>query len=306
MQTYACGHINPDSDSVISAISLSYLKSKLGEPCTPARQGEISPETAFILKTFELEAPMLKNDFSGDNLYITDYSDLAQAPHNLKETNILGIIDHHKLGDITTSTPLECWIRPVGCTNTIVKEMFDHYKIDIPKNIAGAMMLAILSDTVLFKSPTCTKADTKAVKELAMLAGVEDFKALGMEMFLVKSAVKGASPRTLLLRDFKDFDMGGNKIGIGQLEVVDLKVFDEMKEALFADMKAYKQEGNRHTVMLLLTDIMIEGSQFLVVSDDESKVENAFNTQLVNHEMWVKGVLSRKKQVIPVMEKQFA
>lgn len=305
MKTYACGHINPDSDSVVSAIALSYLKSQLGETCIPARQGEISPETEFILKTFNLEKPLLKNDFSGDNLYITDYSDLAQAPHNLKETNILGIVDHHKLGDITTTTPLECWIRPVGCTNTIVKEMFDHYKIQIPKEIAGAMMLAILSDTVLFKSPTCTKVDTKAVKELAVIAGVVDFKALGMEMFLVKSAVKGASPRSLLLRDYKDFEMGGNKIGIGQLEVVDLKVFDGMKEALFADMQAYKQEGGRHTVMLLLTDIMIEGSQFLVVSDDESVVEKAFNTKLVNHEMWVDGVLSRKKQVIPVMEKQF-
>ena len=305
MQTYACGHINPDSDSICSAISLSYLKTQLGEPCTPARQGEISPETEFILKTFGLEKPLLKNDFSGDNLYITDYSDLAQAPHNLKETNILGIVDHHKLGDITTTTPLECWIRPVGCTNTIVKEMFDHYKIEIPKNIAGAMMMAILSDTVLFKSPTCTKADTKAVKELAVIAGIEDFKALGMEMFLVKSAVKGASPRALLLRDYKDFEMGGNKIGIGQLEVVDLKVFDGMKEALFADMKAYKEEGGRHTVMLLLTDIMIEGSQFLVVSDDESIIEKAFNQKLTNHEMWVDGVLSRKKQVIPVMEKQF-
>ena len=131
---------------------------------------------------------------------------------------------------------------------------------------------------ISFIIATCTKVDTKAVKELAVIAGVEDFKALGMEMFLVKSAVKGASPRTLLLRDFKDFDMGGNKIGIGQLEVVDLKVFDEMKEALFADMKAYKAEGHRHSVMLLLTDIMIEGSQFLVVSDDESKIEAAFNT----------------------------
>ncbi|MDD3323652.1 MAG: manganese-dependent inorganic pyrophosphatase [Sulfurospirillaceae bacterium] len=305
MKTYACGHINPDTDSVCSAIALAYLKTQIGEPCIPACQGGLSPESEFVLSTFGLEKPELKNDFSGENLYITDYSDLAQAPHNLKETNILGIVDHHKLGDITTSTPLECWIRPVGCTCTIVKEMFEHHKVEIPKNIAGAMMLAILSDTVLFKSPTCTKADTKAVKELAQIAGVEDFKALGMEMFLVKSAVKGATPRTLLLRDYKDFEMGGNKIGIGQLEVVDLKVFDDMKEALFADMKAYKAEGGRHTVMLLLTDIITEGSQFLVVSDDESKVESAFGKKLENHQMWVDGVLSRKKQVIPVMEKQF-
>lgn len=305
MQTYACGHINPDSDSICSAISLSYLKTAIGEACAPAAQGDISPETAFILSTFGLEKPMIKNDFSGDALYITDYSDVAQAPQNLKETTILGIVDHHKLGDITTTTPLECWIRPVGCTCTIVKEMFDHHKVEIPQNIAGAMMLAILSDTVLFKSPTCTKADMQAVRELAAIAKVEDFMKLGMEMFLVKSAVQGATPRELLLRDYKDFDMGGNKIGIGQLEVVDLKVFDGMKEALFEDMRAYKKEGNRHTVMLLLTDIMVEGSHFLVVSDDESKIEKAFNTKLENHEMWVDGVLSRKKQVIPVMEKQF-
>lgn len=305
MTTYVCGHSNPDSDSICSAISLAYLKTKLGEPCIPARQGEISPETKFILDKFALPLPELRTHFAGTNLYITDYSDLAQAPSDLKEANILGIVDHHKLGDITTTTPLECWIRPVGCTNTIVKEMFDHYKIEIPKDIAGAMMCAILSDTVIFKSPTCTKADTKAVKELAIIAGIEDYKALGMEMFLVKSAVVGASPRTLLLRDYKDFEMGGHKIGIGQLEVVDLKVFDDMKEALFADMKAYKAEGNRHTIMLLLTDIMIEGSQFLVVSDDESKIEKAFNAKLLNHEMWIDGVLSRKKQVIPVMEKQF-
>lgn len=305
MTTYVCGHSNPDSDSICSAISLAYLKTQLGEPCTPARQGEISPETKFILDKFNLPLPELKTHFAGTNLYITDYSDLAQAPVDLKEANILGIVDHHKLGDITTSTPLECWIRPVGCTNTIVKEMFDHYKIEIPKDIAGAMMCAILSDTVIFKSPTCTKADTKAVKELAKIAGIEDFKALGMEMFLVKSAVKGASPRTLLMRDFKDFDMGGNKIGIGQLEVVDLSVFDDMKKDLLEDMKNFKFEGARHSVLLLLTDIMVEGSQLLVVSDDESIVEKAFGVKIENNEVWLNGVLSRKKQIIPFMEKQF-
>ena len=125
------------------------------------------------------------------------------------------------------------WVRPVGCSNTIVKEMFDHYDVEIPKALAGMMMCAILSDTVIFKSPTCTKADTKACKELAEIAGVEDYKALGMEMFIVKSDVLSATPRELVLRDFKDFKMGGNTVGVGQLEVVDLSVFDTMKEDLF-------------------------------------------------------------------------
>jgi len=305
MAAYVFGHTNPDSDSIVGAISLSYLKNQLGEECIPARQGEISPETKFILDKFGFELPQLKTEYAGKDVYIIDYSDLAQAPKDILESNIKGIVDHHKLGDITTSTPLECWIRPVGCSNTIVKEMFDHYGVEIPKNLAGIMLCAILSDTVIFKSPTCTKVDVKAVKELAKIAEVEDFKALGMEMFLVKSAVKGATPRELTTRDYKDFDISGKKVGIGQLEVVDLSVFDDIKDDLFADLKALKEEGGRHTVLLLLTDIIEEGSQLLVVSDDASLVEKSFNVKLENSQVWLPKVLSRKKQVVPFVEKAF-
>lgn len=306
MATYACGHINPDSDSICSAIALSYLKTQLGEECIPARQGELNPETEFILKKFGFEKPLLKTEFAGENLYIVDYSNSLEAPKDIKEATIKGIIDHHKLGDLTTSTPLECWIRPVGCTNTIVKEMFDYHKVEIPKNIAGIMCCAILSDTVIFKSPTCTKVDTKACKELAKIAGIEDVRALGMELFLAKSAIKGATARELIKRDFKDFDMSGNRIGIGQLEVVDLSVFDNMKEAIFADLKALKEEGGRHTVMLLLTDILKEGSQLLTVSDNEEIIEDAFGVKLEKSQVWLPKVLSRKKQIIPFLEKSFS
>lgn len=306
MATYVFGHTNPDSDSIIGAISLTYLKNQIGEECIATRQGEISPETKFILDKFGVEAPQLKTQYAGEDVYIIDYSDLAQGPKDLLEANILGIVDHHKLGDITTSSPLECWIRPVGCSNTIVKEMFDFHGVTIPKNIAGIMLCAILSDTVIFKSPTCTKVDTKAVKELAKIAGVEDYKALGMEIFTVKSAVQGATPRELTTRDYKDFSIAGKKVGVGQLEVVDLNVFDKMKDDLFADLKALKEEGDRHTVLLLLTDIMTEGSQLLVVSDDASLVENAFDVKLENSQVWLPKVLSRKKQVIPFLEKSFA
>ena len=221
------------------------------------------------------------------------------------EATVLGIVDHHKLGDLTTSTPLECWIRPVGCSNTIIKEMYDAYDVEIPKDIAGMMLCAILSDTVIFKSPTCTKVDTKACKELAKIAGVEDYKALGMEMFIVKSAVQGATARELTTRDYKEFAMGSEKVGVGQLEVVDLSVFDEMKDDLFVDIAKLKEEGGLHTVMLLLTDIMKEGSQVLVVSDDVSKVESGLDVKLENNEAWLDGVLSRKKQIIPFIQPQF-
>lgn len=306
MALYICGHIIPDSDSVCSAIALSYLFNEIGRPAIPASQGEINPETKYILDRFGFSAPELRTSFAGHELFITDYSDRAQGPKDLDEATVVGIVDHHKLGDITTSTPLECWIRPVGCSNTIVKEMFDYYGVKIPANIAGIMMCAILSDTVIFKSPTCTPLDIKIVKELAQIAGIEDFGAVGMEMFKVKSEVIGTPIRELVLRDYKNFDMHGKKVGVGQLEVVDGSVFDSIKDELLEDIKKLKEEENLHTVALLLTDIMKEGSEVLVTSDDYSIFEKAFSCKLENQKVWLDGCLSRKKQIIPFLEPAFA
>lgn len=306
MPNYVVGHKIPDSDSICSAIALSYLKTQLGEETVPARLGELSPETLFILDKFGFEQPELKMSYAGESLYIVDHSERTQGPDDIDDATILGIIDHHKLGDITTSTPLECWIRPVGCTNTIIKMMYDFHDVEIPKNIAGAMMCAILSDTVIFKSPTCTTADIKCVEALAEIAGIDDPQALGMEMFKVKSAVEGTPIRDLVLRDFKDFDMNGNLVGIGQLEVIDLAIFDDIKEQLEADIAALKAEGNRHSVLLLLTDIMKEGSEVLVVSDNNDLTEKAYGKASENGRVWLDGVLSRKKQVVPPLQESFA
>ena len=305
MPVYVMGHKIPDSDSIVSALSLAYLKNRIGEEAVAVRQGELNPETEFILKTFGVDAPGLKTTYAGDSIYVVDHSDRAQSPDDLDQATVLGIVDHHKLGDITTSAPLECWIRPVGCSNTIVKEMYDHHGVAIPKEIAGIMMCAILSDTVIFKSPTCTPVDIKAVEELAVIAGVEDFKALGLEMFKVKSALEGTPIRELVKRDFKDFDMNGNKVGIGQLEVVDLSIFDSIKAELEADIAKLREEGERHSVILLLTDIMKEGSELLVASNDVSVTEKAFG-KTEGGKVWLEGVLSRKKQVVPPLEKAFA
>jgi manganese-dependent inorganic pyrophosphatase len=303
---YVVGHKIPDSDSICGAIALAYLKNQIDEPAIAARLGELSPETAFILERFGFEAPLFKESYAGEEVYIVDHSELTQAPDDIAEATIVGIVDHHKLGDLTTSTPLECWIRPVGCSNTIIKMMYDFYKVDIPADIAGIMMCAILSDTVIFKSPTCTTADIRCVEALAEIAGIEDFKALGMEMFKVKSAVEGTPARVLVMRDFKDFNMNGNLVGIGQLEVIDLAVFDDIKADLEADIKALKAEGKRHSVLLLLTDIMKEGSEMLVISDDSELTQKAFGKATVDGKVWLDGVLSRKKQVVPQLQKAFA
>ena len=306
MPNYVVGHKIPDSDSICSAIALSHLKTTLGEETVPARLGELSPETMFILDKFGFEQPVFKTSYAGEGVYIVDHSDIVLAPDDIDQATILGIIDHHKLGDLTTNTPLEIWVRPVGCTNTIIKMMYDFHHVEIPKNIAGAMMCAILSDTVIFKSPTCTTADIKCVEALAEIAGIEDFKELGMDMFRVKSAVEGTPIRDLVMRDFKDFNMNGNKVGIGQLEVIDLAVFDDMKADLAADIAKLKTEGERHSVLLLLTDIMKEGSELLVVSDNNELTQQAYGKATTDGKVWLDGVLSRKKQIVPQLQALFS
>ena len=306
MSVYVFGHKNPDSDSIVGAISISYLKNQLeDEEYIPARQGEISAETEFILNKFGGKLPELKTSVAGERVYLVDSTDKPHFQDDIDDATILGIIDHHKLGDIMTSTPLEAWIRPIGCSNSVVKEVYDAMGVAIPKDIAGMMMMAILSDTVIFKSPTCTKVDTKAVKELAKIAEIEDYKALAMEMFIVKSATEGASARSLNTRDYKAFNMGDAKVGINQLEMIDISALDERKEEIYTDMVAMKEEEGLHTMLVLLTDIMKEGSQLLCVSDDASKIETAFGKKLENNQVWLDGVLSRKKQVVPFVQPQF-
>lgn len=306
MALYTCGHKIPDSDSIIGAIAMAYLQNQLGNEAVAVRQGDINPESQFILDKFGLEAPAFKDSFAGEDIFLVDYNNYTEAPDDLKEANIVGIADHHKLGGLITSAPLDVWIRAVGCSNTIIKEMFDYYEVEIPQNIAGAMMCAILSDTVIFKSPTCTKVDTRICKELAAIAGIEDFKSIGMEMFKVKSAVEGVPARDLVKRDFKAFDMNGNKVGIGQLEVVDLSIFDEIKDDLLADIKALKEEEGFDTVLLLLTDIIAMGSQILVATDSLDVVEKAWDKTVENDQFWLDGCLSRKKQVVPFLEPAFS
>lgn len=304
MSAIIIGHKNPDSDSIVAAITCADLYAKRGLDVVAAAQGNPAPETAFILERFGLKAPEVMTSVAGRDVYVVDYSDLAQAPDDFADCNLKGIVDHHKLGDMTSSSPVEAVIMPVGCTNTILKRMYDYLGFTPSKEIAGAMLCAILSDTVIFKSPTCTEADKKAAAELAAIAGINDIAALGMELFTAKSAVKGVSARDLIMRDFKDFNMSGHKVGIGQLELVDIAILEDRIPELVEELGKMKAEG-RHTAILLLTDIMKEGSVLLMASDDPAKVAGAWGKILGEGNVWLEGVMSRKKQVVPNLEAAF-
>jgi manganese-dependent inorganic pyrophosphatase len=193
-------------------------------------------------------------------------------------------VDHHKLGDVTTGQPLECWIWPVGCTCTVISRMYKYLGVEIPKDIAGIMLCAILSDTVIFKSATCTDEDKAVCAELSEICGESNLEALGIEMFKVKSAVEGTPIR----------------------ELVDLSIVDGIKAKLEKDIRDLKAEKGHHSVLLMLTDIMKEGTELLVASDDESVIEKAFGVAPKDGKAWLPGIMSRKKQIVPDLEKAFS
>ncbi len=302
MPVYVVGHKNPDTDSVTSAIAYAELKKAMGMDAVAASQGDLNPETQMVLDKFGFSAPEQVTDAAGKQVILVDHGDLAQAPDNLADGELLEVVDHHKIGDVTTNSPIFFYVKPVGCTGTVLKEIYETNKIEIPKNVAGIMLCAIISDTVLFKSPTTTEDDKKACDELAKIAGIDDMEALAMEMFKAKSAVEGVPAKDLLFRDYKDFDMGGNKIGIGQLELVDLSLVADIRDDLYKAAEEVKAEG-RHSVFLMLTDIMKEGSDLMAVTDDPSLVEKAFGVKLEGQCVWVDGMMSRKKQTVPPLQK---
>ncbi|MBU0485863.1 MAG: manganese-dependent inorganic pyrophosphatase [Proteobacteria bacterium] len=305
MSVYVVGHKSPDTDSVTSAIAYAELKKAMGVDAVPAMQGELNPETTLVLEKFGFAAPVIMTDGAGKKLILVDHSDISQAPDNLDKAEIIEIIDHHKIGDITTNNPILFNAQPVGCTGTVLKQLFEINNVKITKNVAGIMLAAILSDTVLFKSPTTTEADKKACDGLAKIAGISDMAALAMEMFKAKSAVAGVPARDLIFRDYKDFDMKGKKVGCGQLEMVDLSLIDDMRDDLYKTLKEVKEEGGRHTILLMLTDIMKEGTDLMVISDDVSFVEKAFKVKIDGPTVWIDGMMSRKKQTIPPLQSAF-
>ncbi|MBV5316846.1 MAG: manganese-dependent inorganic pyrophosphatase [Desulfobulbaceae bacterium] len=304
MSVYVFGHKSPDTDSVTAAIAFAELMKAKGEDYIPVMQGKLNPETETVLKRFGFAAPEIMTDAAGKKVALVDHSDLAQAPDNLGSNDVVAIVDHHKIGDVTTNQPIYYFNQPVGCTCTVLKIMYDLDGVAVAPKVAGLMLSAILSDTVNFKSPTCTPADKKAVKELAAIAGVTNTDEIFMEMLKAKSAVAGVPPMDLLHRDYKDFDMKGKKVGVGQLELATLEQVADMRDALYNAMK--EQKGSeRHSVLLMLTDVVKEGTDLMVISDDPAMIEAAFGGKLTNNSMWIDGMMSRKKQTIPNLQKAF-
>ena len=204
----------------------------------------------------------------------------------------------HKI-DFKYFEPIKFISYPWGSSCSIVASQFLQDNIELDVNLAGLLLAGILIDTVITKSPTCTETDKELIGKLAQISGIEDWRHFGMELFIVRAAVNHLTASEIIKGDFKDFNFKAGKVGIGQVETVDLDEFVSKEEELVSELKKIQEENNYHSVVLFITDILKEGSKFFVATRDQEKIEEALGAKLENNRVYINGVISRKKQVTP-------
>jgi len=227
-----------------------------------------------------------------------DHNERGQSVDGLEDAEVLEIIDHHRVADIQTNNPIYFRNEPIGSTSSIVAKCFFENGIRPSRKAAGLLCGAIISDTLLFRSPTCTPQDKHICKKLAEIAGI-NIEEFAKEMFKAGTSLKGKTVEQIFNQDFKPFSIEDTKVGIAQVNTMDIEGFMPLKDEMLTYMETKAKEANLDMVMLLLTDILNEGSQILVTGNKPEIVEKAFNITIENNEAFLPGVLSRKKQVVP-------
>ena len=227
-----------------------------------------------------------------------DHNERGQSVDGLDEADVLEIIDHHRVADIQTNHPIYFRNEPLGSSSTIVGKCFFENGIRPSKKAAGLLCGAIISDTLLFRSPTCTDQDKHICKKLAEIAGIESIEDFAKEMFKAGTSLQGKTVEEIFNQDFKPFTIGDTKIGVAQVNTMDIDGFMPLKDEMLSYMNSKLSNENFDMMLLLLTDILNEGSQILGVGNT-AIIEDAFKVTLKDSTAFLPGVLSRKKQVIP-------
>lgn len=300
------GHKNPDTDTICSAIAYAELKKELGMNVEPVRLGSVNGETEFALKTFNVEAPRLIGDVSEEakQVILVDHNEKQQSADGIDQVSVIEVIDHHRIANFETSDPLYYRAEPVGCTATILNKMYKENGISIKKEVAGLMLSAIISDSLLFKSPTCTKQDIDAAIELAEIAGI-DANVYGLDMLKAGADLSDKSIAELISLDAKEFQMADKKVEIAQVNAVDTNEVLAKQAELEEAISQVVSEKQLDLFLLVVTDILNNDSVALAVGQEKAAVEKAFNVTLENNTALLKGVVSRKKQVVPQLTNAF-
>jgi len=297
------GHSSPDTDSAVAAVTYSMLLNKIGVPATPFLAGQANEETKFVFKRFNVPLPDVLDNAEGKKVVLVDHNDFSQGVKGLDKADVWQVVDHHSVGDFKTKRPLYISFMPLGSASSVVYTYYVQDKVKIDKNTAGLLMSAILSDTLIMKSPTCTDLDRQVVKYLAKIAGVKDVEQYGLTMFKEGYNLDNKTDEELFYYDYKLFSTNGVTFAINQLMSVDDKVLDSLKERMA--QYGSKVLGKRGEAMdfIVLTNVVTCNSKILGIGDGAKEICNKAFMCPDTETTWLRGVVSRKKQVLPALMK---
>ena len=294
------GHKNPDTDTICSAIVYNNLKRLQGMDSEAVRLGELNDETKYALEYFNVSTPRLVEELKeGQHVILVDHNEFQQSANGIEKAVIREVIDHHRIANFETAAPLYYRAEPLGCTATILKKIYEEQSVHIDKQMAGLMLSALISDSLLLKSPTCTLRDKVAAEELAKIAGVN------LAMLKAGASTKDKKAEELITLDAKEFILGDDKLIVAQINTVDEKEVAERKEELANAINSETSEKSLSAFVFVITNILTSNSEVLVLGAKQDKVAAAFGKTLANDFMTLEGVVSRKKQVVPQITEEF-
>ena len=298
------GHKNPDTDTICSAMVKEILYKKNGcEKSKAVRLGNVNKETQYVLNYLGLEAPeLIEKVEEGQEVILVDHNEFNQSVEGIEKAKILEVVDHHRIANFETSEPLYYTARPFGCTSTILYKEFKNRNIEIEKTEAILMASAIISDTLLLKSPTTTKHDINALEELGKIAGI-NIEEYGLEMLKAGTDLDDFSAEELINLDAKSLDKEGTKFVIAQVNTVSIEDVLKRQNELEEAMNNAIAEKGLSLFVLAITDILNSNSEIIALGTKTDAVEKAFDKKVENNRAFLEGVVSRKKQLLPFIDK---
>ena len=298
------GHKNPDTDSICSSLVLEILNKKSGKNNVEARRlGNVNKETQYVLDYLGISAPeLLESVAEGQEVCLVDHNEFNQSVEGIEKAKILSVTDHHRIANFETSEPLYYTAKPYGCTSTILFEEFKMLGHEIEKKEAILMASSIISDTLLLKSPTTTDYDKKALEELGKIAEI-DIEKYGLEMLKAGTDLGDFSEEELVNLDAKSLDKDGHKFVIAQVNTVSIEDVLKRQEKLESAISAEIERNNLELFVLAITDILNSNSEIIALGAKADVVEKAFGVKLENNTAFLEGVVSRKKQILPNIDK---
>ncbi len=300
--TLIFGHKNPDTDTICSALAYAEIKKQLNEDVEAVRLGNINKETKFVLDYLEIDAPREINHLEEKtNVILVDHNEFNQSCDNIESANIKEVIDHHRIANFQTSDPIFMNIQPVGCTATILYEIAVLNKVTITREMAILMMSAIISDTLLFKSPTCTNKDKEAALLLAEQTKI-DINAYGIDMLKAGTDLSDHTAAELIAIDSKEFNTVNGHLEVAQVNTVDLESFYQDNEVeLKIEINKVIEKKNLDLFVLLVTNVMTNDTKAIVLGNKVNVFEAGLKTTVENDIALLPGIVSRKKQVVPFL-----